>query len=102
MVEIASVCGHQNALKGLMGRRLLEMLRCIRPFESVGREVRRCGMWGVWRQACCSSRLRLDTRWRVSDWERRRNRMIETWLLGLVTVLLLVYLVYALLRPEKF
>lgn len=28
--------------------------------------------------------------------------MIETVLLGLVTVLLLVYLVYALLRPEKF
>ena len=28
--------------------------------------------------------------------------MIETWMLGLVTVLLLVYLVYALLRPEKF
>jgi K+-transporting ATPase KdpF subunit len=28
--------------------------------------------------------------------------MIETTLLGLVTVALLVYLVYALLRPEKF
>jgi K+-transporting ATPase KdpF subunit len=28
--------------------------------------------------------------------------MVETLLLGLVTVLLLVYLVYALLRPEKF
>jgi K+-transporting ATPase KdpF subunit len=28
--------------------------------------------------------------------------MIETTLLGLVTVLLLIYLVYALLRPEKF
>jgi K+-transporting ATPase KdpF subunit len=28
--------------------------------------------------------------------------MIETLLLGLVTVALLVYLVYALLRPEKF
>lgn len=28
--------------------------------------------------------------------------MIETCLLGLVTVLLLIYLVYALLRPEKF
>jgi K+-transporting ATPase KdpF subunit len=28
--------------------------------------------------------------------------MIETGLLGLVTVLLLIYLVYALLRPEKF
>ena len=28
--------------------------------------------------------------------------MIETYLLGLVTVLLLIYLVYALLRPEKF
>jgi K+-transporting ATPase KdpF subunit len=30
------------------------------------------------------------------------TRMIETSMLGLVTVLLLVYLVYALLRPEKF
>jgi K+-transporting ATPase KdpF subunit len=28
--------------------------------------------------------------------------MIETSMLGVVTVLLLVYLVYALLRPEKF
>jgi len=28
--------------------------------------------------------------------------MIETTLLALVTVALLVYLVYALLRPEKF
>jgi len=28
--------------------------------------------------------------------------MMETILLGLVTVALLVYLVYALLRPEKF
>ena len=28
--------------------------------------------------------------------------MIETYLLGLVTMLLLIYLVYALLRPEKF
>ena len=30
------------------------------------------------------------------------TRMIETLMLGVVTVLLLVYLVYALLRPEKF
>jgi len=28
--------------------------------------------------------------------------MIETLLLSLITVLLLIYLVYALLRPEKF
>jgi len=28
--------------------------------------------------------------------------MIETSMLGVVTVLLLIYLVYALLRPEKF
>jgi len=28
--------------------------------------------------------------------------MIETGLLGLVTILLFIYLVYALLRPEKF
>ncbi|WP_353067705.1 K(+)-transporting ATPase subunit F [Tunturiibacter psychrotolerans] len=28
--------------------------------------------------------------------------MIETLLLGLVTLSLLIYLVYALLRPEKF
>ena len=32
----------------------------------------------------------------------RETRMIETYLLCLVTVLLLIYLVYALLRPEKF
>jgi K+-transporting ATPase KdpF subunit len=45
------------------------------------------------------------------DWIRRGLRparrkgdaeMIETLALGLVTVALLVYLVYALLRPEKF
>jgi K+-transporting ATPase KdpF subunit len=30
------------------------------------------------------------------------KELIETTLLGLVTVALLVYLVYALLRPEKF
>jgi K+-transporting ATPase KdpF subunit len=30
------------------------------------------------------------------------SEMIETLALGLVTVALLVYLVYALLRPEKF
>ena len=30
------------------------------------------------------------------------TEMIETLALGLVTVALLVYLVYALLRPEKF
>jgi hypothetical protein len=45
MVEIASVCGHQDALKGQIGRRLLEMLRCIRPFEYVGRGGRT--MWDV-------------------------------------------------------
>jgi len=28
--------------------------------------------------------------------------MIESLLLGVVTLLLLIYLVYALLRPEKF
>jgi K+-transporting ATPase KdpF subunit len=47
------------------------------------------------------------------DWDRVRNgmrpvrgeggeAMIEMLALGLVTVALLVYLVYALLRPEKF
>jgi K+-transporting ATPase KdpF subunit len=45
------------------------------------------------------------------DWIRKGLRpargegdteMIETLALGLVTVALLVYLVYALLRPEKF
>jgi len=30
------------------------------------------------------------------------EQMMETVLLGLVTVALLVYLVFALLRPEKF
>lgn len=34
--------------------------------------------------------------------DKGETGMIETLLLGLVTVLLLVYLVYALLRPEKF
>jgi K+-transporting ATPase KdpF subunit len=46
-----------------------------------------------------------------SDWicdglrpvkDEGETEMIETLMLGLVTVLLLVYLVYALLRPEKF
>jgi K+-transporting ATPase KdpF subunit len=48
---------------------------------------------------------------RHCDWIRNGVRptrgegdteMIETLALGLVTVALLVYLVYALLRPEKF
>jgi K+-transporting ATPase KdpF subunit len=48
---------------------------------------------------------------RDCDWVRSGLRtvgdkgetgMIETLLLGLVTVLLLAYLVYALLRPERF
>jgi K+-transporting ATPase KdpF subunit len=48
---------------------------------------------------------------RRCDWIRNGMRpvrgegdaeMIETLALGLVTVALLVYLVYALLRPEKF
>ena len=48
---------------------------------------------------------------RYCDWICNRMRplgregdaeMIELWALGLVTVALLVYLVYALLRPEKF
>jgi K+-transporting ATPase KdpF subunit len=42
-------------------------------------------------------RHRLRPAWREGDAE-----MIETLALGLVTVALLVYLVYALLRPEKF
>jgi K+-transporting ATPase KdpF subunit len=33
---------------------------------------------------------------------QRGASMIETLTLGFVTVALLVYLVYALLRPEKF
>jgi K+-transporting ATPase KdpF subunit len=48
---------------------------------------------------------------RYCDWIRNGVRpvrgegdaeMIETLTLGLVTMALLVYLVYALLRPEKF
>jgi K+-transporting ATPase KdpF subunit len=35
-------------------------------------------------------------------WGEGGTEMIETLALGLVTVALLVYLVYALLRPEKF
>jgi K+-transporting ATPase KdpF subunit len=34
--------------------------------------------------------------------DKGETGMIETSLLGLVTVLLLAYLVYALLRPERF
>jgi K+-transporting ATPase KdpF subunit len=34
--------------------------------------------------------------------DKGETGMIETLLLGLVTVLLLAYLVYALLRPERF
>ena len=35
-------------------------------------------------------------------WGEGDTEMIEMLALGLVTVALLVYLVYALLRPEKF
>jgi len=35
-------------------------------------------------------------------WGEGATEMIEMLALGLVTVALLVYLVYALLRPEKF
>ncbi len=34
--------------------------------------------------------------------QRKGEQMTETVLLGSVTIALLVYLVYALLRPEKF
>ena len=37
-----------------------------------------------------------------STWGEGGTEMIEMLALGLVTVALLVYLVYALLRPEKF
>jgi K+-transporting ATPase KdpF subunit len=37
-----------------------------------------------------------------SDGDEGDVAMMETVALGLVTVALLVYLVYALLRPEKF
>ena len=59
------------------------------------------------RRMCCGKRTLL----RDCDWIREGLRtvgdkgetgMIETLLLGLVTVLLLAYLVYALLRPERF
>jgi K+-transporting ATPase KdpF subunit len=46
--------------------------------------------------------MRQSGRNREASLEQRRQVMIETTLLGLVTVALLVYLVYALLRPEKF
>jgi len=44
---------------------------------------------------------RIHHRLRTARHERYKL-MIETLLLGLVTVALLVYLVYALLRPENF
>jgi K+-transporting ATPase KdpF subunit len=55
---------------------------------------------------CGKRAVLLDRNW-VHHWVRAlggegETGMIETSLLGLVTVLLLVYLVYALLRPEKF
>lgn len=55
----------------------------------------------------CGKRALLPDRDRIHDWLRTTRGegeagMIETGLLGLVTLLLLVYLVYALLRPEKF
>jgi K+-transporting ATPase KdpF subunit len=61
----------------------------------------------VGRWLYCGKRAVLRNR----DWIHDRLRaargegetgMIETGLLGLVTILLLIYLVYALLRPEKF
>jgi K+-transporting ATPase KdpF subunit len=36
------------------------------------------------------------------SWAEGGEEVIETLALGLVTVALLIYLVYALLRPEKF
>jgi K+-transporting ATPase KdpF subunit len=54
---------------------------------------------------CCERGI-LSDRHRLYDWLRAAGdeggQMMETTLLGLVTVALLVYLVYALLRPEKF
>ena len=55
----------------------------------------------------CGERCVLPDRDWIHDWLRAPGDegeagMIETVLLGLVTMLLLVYLVYALLRPEKF
>ena len=44
---------------------------------------------------------RLHYRLRTAGHEREQM-MLEIVLLGLVTVALLVYLVYALLRPEQF
>jgi K+-transporting ATPase KdpF subunit len=61
----------------------------------------------VGRRICCGKHTLL----RDCDWVRNGLRtigdkgetgMIETLLLGLVTVLLLAYLVYALLHPERF
>jgi K+-transporting ATPase KdpF subunit len=40
--------------------------------------------------------------WLRTAWDEGEQAMTETILLGAVTVALLVYLVYALLRPEKF
>ena len=55
----------------------------------------------------CGKRVVFRGRNWVHNWLRTvgdegETRMIETGLLGLVTILLLIYLVYALLRPEKF
>ena len=39
---------------------------------------------------------------RTAEGKERGKAMIETLLLGAITLALLVYLVYALLRPERF
>jgi K+-transporting ATPase KdpF subunit len=66
------------------------------------REVSNVGRW-----VYCGKRAVLPGHDWIHDWLRAagdegETGMIETGLLGLVTILLLIYLVYALLRPEKF
>lgn len=59
-----------------------------------------CRLCGDERAVFCRCDWICDGMSAVSD--ERGKAMIETLSLGLVTVALLVYLVYALLRPEKF
>ena len=77
----------------------------LRRFPCGVGSIREAG--NVGRGVYCGKRAVFRGRNWIHDWLRAargegETGMIETGLLGLVTILLLIYLVYALLRPEKF
>ncbi|MBX7223239.1 MAG: K(+)-transporting ATPase subunit F [Blastocatellia bacterium] len=43
-----------------------------------------------------------DTFGPVTECERKPKRMLMYWVSGIIAVLLIMYLVYAMLKPEKF